>query len=78
MKVFKVRDKDSGLFMSNHYWTGFNSKGSTWENLGHAKAAITCRNQHRASKNYSLEVVIFELTEVDSFDYPQKNDPSGR
>jgi hypothetical protein len=41
MKVYKLRDRNSGLFLGAN--GAFSPRGKTWSNLGHVKNAFNCR-----------------------------------
>ena len=61
--VFKIRNIQTGLYSTGGFYPSFHKKGKIWA----TPAALMC---HISQANYrnpdDIEVVIFDLTEVDS------------
>lgn len=75
MKVYKIRDKNTGLFSSGHgrraKWT---KKGRTWPSRGSAQVVINCRNKDdemiKKSRAYFPEAIVdfYKNAEIVEFD----------
>jgi len=50
--LFKIRDKNTGLYSSGGMSPNWTSKGKTWNGMGPLKSHL---NQFMKSKNYSKE-----------------------
>ena len=73
MKVYKLRNKDTGLFSTGGLSPVFNKKGKVWKQLNHIKSHLTqfkpksyCYSTDRKfNENYlnSVEIVEYALSE---------------
>lgn len=50
--LFKIRDKNTGLFSTGGMYPSWTTKGKTWNGMGPLKSHL---NQFMKSKNYSKE-----------------------
>ncbi len=78
-KVYKVRDKKSGLFSrgSRNGYMEFNKNGKAYSNIGHVKSMLKQFNpekrygRHTISSGFTfedLEVVTYEVNEIETVD----------
>jgi hypothetical protein len=71
MKVYKVRNKETGLFSTGGMTPSFNKRGKTWTQINHVKSHLT---QFRSSSNISYysrnaPQIINYLNEVEIVEY---------
>jgi hypothetical protein len=61
MKVYKVRDKQTGLFSTGGCYPKFTKKGKTWKALNHVRTHLTLyRTCHKVPASW--EIVEYEYT----------------
>jgi hypothetical protein len=76
MKVFKIRDKNTGLFSTGGCQPDFNKEGKTWMSIGHIKNHLhqfirtiynndwsTHKEENRIPEEW--EVIEYERTETE-------------
>ena len=84
-KVFKLRDKSTGLFSKGGTLGDFNKSGKIWKNQGHLRSHLK-QFEHLSSRDKTnrlidnisnWEIVEYELTEketIDLFSFISKGD----
>lgn len=79
MKVYKIRDKNTGLFSTGGMRPKWNANGKSWTTLGYARSHIGQLNTDYTPADIykNAEVVVAEITEIlepveDAKDYLNK------
>lgn len=71
MKIYKIRNKETGLFSSGGSYAEWQTAGKTWKSLPNLKSHLSMYNYRYALESVQTfyngsEVVEFELVEVDA------------
>ncbi len=68
MTVYKIRDKETGLYSDGGRWPKFSKKGKTWKEIGHVKLHISQFNDNWKWRDNDylskIEVVAFDVQEI--------------
>jgi hypothetical protein len=65
MKVYKIRDNETGLYSTGGYYFKFHKVGKTWTTLGHVKQHISMISDYYFGSDMGeWEIVEYDLTEV--------------
>ena len=64
MKIFKIRDTETGLFSMGGSCPRWSKKGKTWTNIGHVKTHIRGLNKFYIKNVDHWEVIEYELVET--------------
>lgn len=64
MKIFKIRDAQTGLFSMGGMFPRWTKKGKSWSNIGHVKTHIKNLSRHLIKNIDHWEVVEYELVET--------------
>ncbi len=66
MTIFKIRNRNTGLYAPKSYWQLWGPVGHSHRSLSQAKAAITRNNRYntvRQWRRFDLDIITFELKE---------------
>lgn len=75
MNIFKIRDRETGLFSTGGMSPGWSKKGKTWTARGHVTSHLTQFNSNpygrgRATTYDNADVVEFEVVETEEGTIP--------
>ena len=69
MKVYKIRNKKTGLYKTKGQWCDMSQDGDVFKTLAHSRGSLTqsC-NKMSGYNRLDFEIVEFELVEVRTYE----------